>query len=103
MYKSFSNSTNLKNEKITIIVLSYFTDLSVGLIKKEDLSPEYSKIGLSMFVERFRRGLRLHKEFSQKLSDFERSALWRNNYKYATGIALCKVSFRIKDKRGGKL
>ena len=89
-------------EKNLSIVDSYFTDLSVGRIKKKDMSPEFSKIGLSMFVERFRRGLSLHKEFSQKLSDFERSALWRNNYKYATGIALCKVCFRIKDDRGGK-
>ena len=44
-----------------------------------------------MFVERFRRGLNLHPEFSEQLSDFDRSALWRSNYKYAAGIALCKV------------
>ena len=67
------------------------SDLSIGRIKKEDISPAYSKIGISMFVERFRRGLNLHPEFSDQLSDFDRSALWRSNYKYAAGIALCKV------------
>ena len=57
----------------------------------KDVAKEYGKTGINMFVERFRRGLNLHTEFSERLSDFDRSALWKRNSVLAVGLTLCKV------------
>ena len=73
--------------------MHYFfnTDLAVGRIRKENIPPHYVKTGLKLFCERFRRGLNLHKEFSEGLSDFDRSALWKKNSMIAAGLSTCKV------------
>lgn len=51
----------------------------------------FGQTGMGMFLERFRRVLGLHPEFSNGLSDFDRSALWRSNYLLAGALTLAKV------------
>ena len=46
---------------------------------------------MGLFLERSRRVLKLHPEFSERLSDFNRSALWRSNYLLAGALCLAKV------------
>ena len=75
---------------------SLHTDLAVGRITKENIPPDYLKVGIKLFLERFRRGLNLHEEFSERLSDFDRSALWKRNSLVAVGLTFCKVY--IKDR-----
>ena len=52
----------------------------------------FSQVGMGLFLERFRRTLRLHPEFTEELSDFDRSALWRSNYLMAGAICVSKVN-----------
>ena len=66
-------------------------DLTVGRIKKNKLDPQYLKMGLSLFSERYRRGLSKHDEFSKMLSDHDRSALWQSNQAVASALTLTKV------------
>ena len=54
-------------------------------------SRRFSKVGFGLFYERFRRSLRLHPEFTEGLSDCDRSALWRHNYLVAGAMCLSKV------------
>ena len=52
---------------------------------------EYAKISLDLSLERFLRGLNQHPEFSRRLSDHDRSALWKSNCQCAAALAACKV------------
>jgi hypothetical protein len=44
------------------------------------------------FLERFRRALNHHKEFSERLSDFDRSVLIRSNRFISGALGIAKVS-----------
>ena len=44
-----------------------------------------------MFVERLRRGLCIHPEFSDQLSDFDKSLLWKKNFSLAGALSMVKV------------
>ena len=71
-------------------------DLAVGRIKKVDFPMEYAKISLDLSLERFLRGLNQHPEFSRRLSDYDRSALWKSNCQCAAALAACKVLYDSK-------
>ena len=72
------------------VVLS-FLDLAVGRIDKVDFPMEYAKVSLDLSLDRFLRGLNQHPEFSSRLSDYDRSALWKSNCQCAAALAACKV------------
>ena len=44
-----------------------------------------------MFVERLRRGLCIHPEFSDQLSDLDKSLLWKKNFSLAGALSMVKV------------
>ena len=75
---------------MTNVVLS-FSDLAVGRIDKVDFPMEYAKVSLDLSLDRFLRGLNQHPEFSRRLSDYDRSALWKSNCQCAAALAACKV------------
>ena len=72
-------------------VLLSFLDLGVGRIDKVDFPMEYAKVSLDLSLDRFLRGMNQHPEFSRRLSDYDRSALWKSNCQCAAALAACKV------------
>ena len=79
------------------IILPYVylhLDYTVGKIAVDDFPPEHLKEKINMFLERFRRVLMLYPEFSERLSDFDRSALWRSNYLMAAALASARVNHK---------
>ena len=76
--------------------LPFLKDYSVGRInldefKQDPTNIRFGKEGMLLFQERFRRVLGLHSEFSHRLSDLDRSALWRSNFLLAGALCLSKV------------
>ena len=69
----------------------WLPDVSVGTTSISEIPPEFAQAGINMFLERCRRVTKLHPEFSQRLSDFDRSALWRSNYLMAVAVNFAKV------------
>ena len=57
----------------------------------KDIPPNFATLGIEVCLERFRRILRTHPEFSERLSDYDRSILWRSNYQMAAALILLKV------------
>ena len=66
-------------------------DVGVGRLKPQDLPPKYVQMSLKMFVERLRRALCIHPEFSDKLSDFDKSLLWKKKFSLAGALSMVKV------------
>ena len=52
-------------------------------------------IALNMFIERLRRGLSIHPEFSENLTDHDRSSIWNKNYLLAGALSYIKVFIRF--------
>ena len=75
-----------------IIIKCLHLDVGVGRLKPHDLPPNYVQMGVKMFVERLRRGLCIHPEFSDQLSDFDKSLLWKKNFSLAGALSMVKVS-----------
>ena len=70
-------------------------DVGVGRLKPQDLPPKYVQMSLKMFVERLRRGLCIHPEFSEQLSDYDKSLLWKKNFSLAGALSMVKVFLQI--------
>ena len=83
------NSVLFGKQLISIIYLHL--DVGVGRLKPQDLPPTYVQMGVKMFVERLRRGLCIHPEFSDQLSDFDKSLLWKKNFSLAGALSMVKV------------
>ena len=66
-------------------------DYTVGRLKKEDISPEYPHECFKLSVERFRRCLNVHPEFSEKLSSANRTMLLKRNLSISGALLACKV------------
>ena len=71
-------------------------DYTVGRLELKDFPNDKTNIRfgqtwMGLFLERSRRVLKLHPEFAERLSDFNRSALWRSNYLLAGALCLAKV------------
>ena len=77
---------------LQILSLSFFLDLTVGRIKKQNFPSKYAKENLKLAVERFRRCLNIHPEFGESLSDYDRSLLWKRNILTAGALLACKVT-----------
>ena len=71
-------------------------DLTMGRLEPRNIPPRYQKEGMNMMKERFRRVLSVHPEFSERLSDFDRSALWRSNYRMVAALSIAKVKHKNK-------
>ena len=78
------------NSRIFIMNLLHI-DVSSGKIRPQDIPKRYVPIALNLFIERLRRGLSIHSEFSDKLSDYDRSLLWKKNYLLAGALSYVKV------------
>ena len=86
--------------KYFICTFYLILDYTVGRHEIKDFPNDkgnirFGQTGMGLFLERFRRVLRLHPEFSNGLSDFDRSALWRSNYLLAGALTLAKV-YKLK-------
>ena len=68
-------------------------DVASGKIRPQDIPKRYVPIALNLFIERLRRGLSIHSEFSDKLSDYDRSLLWNKNYLLAGALSYVKVFY----------
>ena len=66
-------------------------DVASGKIRAEEIPKRYVPSALNLFIERLRRGLSVHSEFSAKLSDYDRSLLWKKNYLLAGALSYVKV------------
>ena len=77
---------------LEIIFHIIYEDLTVGRIKTKDFPQEYAHVQYNIAVERFRKCLAVHPEFSRQLSDYDRSLLWRSNQPIAAALAACKVN-----------
>ena len=78
--------------------LDALLDLMFGSITFKDLPPNFATLGIEMSLERFRRILRIHPEFCERLSDSDRSMLWRSNYRMAAALYILKME-SAKDAR----
>ena len=80
-------------------------DVGVGRLKPQDLPPTYVQMGVKMFVERLRRGLCIHPEFSDQLSDFDKSLLWKKNFSLAGALSMVKVFLNklFENRRDNKI
>ena len=65
----------------------------MGRLNPKDIPPTYRVMAQNVFLERFRRALNHHKEFSERLSDFDRSLLIRSNQFISGALAIAKVSY----------
>ena len=71
------------------------TDVAVGKIHAGHIPTKYVPIVLNMFIERLRRGLSIHPEFSENLTDHDRSSIWNKNYLLAGALSYIKVWIRF--------
>ena len=76
--------------------MSNFIDYTVGRTSLDEFRRDpgnirFGKEGMALFLERFRRVVGVHSEVSDRLSDFDRSALWRSNFLLAGALCLSKV------------
>ena len=71
------------------------TDISVKNMRIEDIPPDFTKTGFLYAMERYRRMLKLHSEFSDGLNEYDQSALWRSNYLAAAALLVAKVLYKI--------
>lgn len=87
------NVINSQNSPINTFLnnLDALLDLTVGRMKLKDIPPNFITLGVEMGLERFRSILRIHPEFSERLSDSDRSVLWKSNYQIAAALILLKV------------
>merc|ERR1712150_19791 len=88
---SFQNFEKAFSSVTSGFLLTTTIDLTVGRLPKSKLTPDYAETGKQLFIERFRRGISLHPEFSKNLSDYDRSALWKSNRAVAAALAFCKM------------
>ena len=77
--------------------LCRLSDYTVGRTELTQFASEaanirFGQVGMGLFLDRYRRVLKLHPEFTVGLSDFDRSALWRSNYLMAGALCLSKVT-----------
>merc|ERR1719414_1925446 len=66
-------------------------DFTVGRLKKEDISLEYPKECRKLGVERYRRCLNVHPEFSESLSSSDRAMLLKRNLSISGALLACKM------------
>ena len=78
-----------------IIRFYLFKDITVGRLNKKNFPPNYAREHFKLSVERLRRCLNFHPEVSSRLSDFDRSLLWKCNHLIAAALVACKVSNSI--------
>ena len=74
-------------------------DVGVGRLRPTDLPAKYVHTGLKMFVERLRRGMCIHPEFSENLSDVDKSLLWKKNFPIAGALSMVKVLLSFYNKK----
>ena len=79
-------------------MISLLQDVGVGRLSPADIPAQYVQTGLKMFVERLRRGMCIHPEFSENLSDVDKSLLWKKNFPIAAALSMVKVFLSFYDK-----
>ena len=73
-------------------LILFYPDFTVGRLKKEDISLEYPKECRKLGVERYRRCLNVHPEFSESLSSSDRAMLLKRNLSISGALLACKVN-----------
>ena len=64
----------------------------MGRLKKEDISLEYPIECRKLGIERYRRCLNVHPEFSEVLSSSDRAMLLKRNLSISGALLACKVN-----------
>ena len=95
----FFLTTSIHLCKDKIIDFFLFEDITVGRINKKNFPSNYAREHFNLSVERLRRCLNLHPEFSARLSDIDRSLLWKCNHTIAAALVACKVNNYILKQR----
>ena len=86
-----NNNINIPKPALSYYYSSHFLDFAVGRIKKQDFPKEYAEVHFKLSVERFRRCLDANPEYGSRLSDYDRSLLWKRNHYIAAGLLASKV------------